>query len=611
MKNSKEIRQYLLHLVKNLPGKPGVYLMKDSESRIIYIGKAKNLKNRVKSYFSGKKELKTTHLLKRIADIEIITTTTEYEALILENNLIKKWMPRYNISLKDGKSFPVIKISNDEYPCIYRTRNIINDGSSYYGPFPGISSIDLYLELVKRKYKIRKCRGKLKKNDTPCLYYHIGQCSAPCTGEANPEEYKREIQEVEKILTGDIAELIAEFEEKMQQCSAALNFEKAAEYRDLIASVKNINEKQLVEDFDTEKRDYISYAGEDGYSAVTVLQMRGGKLSGKSAYISEDIESPERTVTSFLIQYYSRYFDDNFYSQEGLPDRITVNILPETDLVKKFFSEKNSNTIPMLPTDRRADSLLKMGEENGRLEILKKKKAKEYKKPLTELKKELFLPSLPRRIEGFDIAQLGGTHTVASMVSFLNGKPDKTEYRYFHIKSLPQKAIDDYGSIREAVGRRYTRIINDNLEMPDLVLIDGGKGQVAAARGILDALGLEKLPVAGLAKKYEWIYLPGKKDPIVLDETSSARNLLQYVRDEAHRFATSFNKNLRQKDLRFSVLEGIPGIGPSRSVRIMNTFKTLENLKKSKPYEIQEKAKIPLAAAENIIKYLGKQKKGS
>ena len=604
MKDTKEIRQYLLQLVQNLPGKPGVYLMKDSEKRIIYIGKAKNLKNRVKSYFSGNKELKTTHLVKRISDIEIITTSTEYEALILENNLIKKWKPRYNIDLKDGKSFPVIKISNDEYPSIYRTRRIINDGSSYFGPYPGVRSIDLYLELVNRKYKIRKCRGKLKKRDAPCLYYHIGQCLAPCTGAADPGEYKKEVKKAEKILKGNVKSLIAEFTKNMKQFSASLEFEKAAEYRDLINSIEEINENQLVEDFDNEKRDYISFVSEESYAAFTVLQMRGGKLSGKSAYISENIDSSETVMTSFLIQYYGRFFDTNFHSAEGFPDRITVNVLPEEALLEKFFRENNLNIVPGLPDGKRDSALIRMGEENGKLEILKKKKASEYKIPLTELKKALSLPALPKRIEGFDIAQLSGTHTVASMVSFLNGKPDKTEYRYFHIKSLPENSIDDYGSIREAVARRYTRILNEKSEKPDLILIDGGKGQVAAAEGILEVLGLEDIPLAGLAKQHEWIYLPGRKDPVILDETSPGRNLLQYVRDEAHRFATSFNKNLRKKDVKFSALESIPGIGPLRSVKIMNTFKTIENLKNTEPYEIREKTGIPLAAAENIIKYL-------
>ncbi len=608
MKDTKEIRQYLTQLVKDLPDSPGVYLMKDADNNIIYIGKAKNLKNRVKSYFSGTKELKTTYLVKRIADIEIITTSTEYEALILENNLIKKWKPRYNIDLKDGKSFPVIKITKEKFPCIYRTRRILNDGSSYYGPFPGIRSIDLYLELVNRRYRIRKCRGKLKKRDAPCLYYHIGQCSSPCTGAADPEEYRREIHEVEKILTGETGHLIGEFKSRMEEYSAALEFEKAAEYRDLINSINSINEQQLVEDFDSEKRDYITYTGEDSYSAFTVLQMRNGKLSGKSAYLSENPESSDVAMTSFIIQYYSRYFDENFHSKEGLPERITVNIMPESEMVEKYFSEKSIKLIPQLPEDRRDSSLIRMGEENGKLELLRKKKAAEYKVPLKELMKELSLPALPRRIEGFDIAQLGGKHTVASMVSFLNGKPDKTEYRYFHIKSLPENSIDDYGSIREAVARRYTRVLNENLRKPDLILIDGGKGQVAAAKGILEAIGLGNIPLAGLAKQHEWIYLPGQKDPVILEETSPARNLLQYVRDEAHRFATSFNKNLRKKDVKFSVLESIPGIGAARSVKIMNEFKSLENIRNAGPYEIKDRTGIPLTAAEKIINYLNGKK---
>ena len=604
MKDTKENRQYLNQLVDDLPDKPGVYLMKDSDKKIIYIGKAKNLRNRVKSYFSGKKELKTSYLVKRIADIEIITTSTEYEALILENNLIKKWKPRYNINLKDGKSFPVIKISNEEYPCIYRTRRIINDGASYFGPFPGIRSIDIYLELVNRRYKIRKCRGKLKKRDAPCLYYHIGQCSSPCTGKADPGEYRKEVAEVEKILTGDVSSLLSEFRKNMDSCAASLEFEKAAEYRDLINSIESINEDQLVEDFDREKRDYISLINDDSFSSFTVLQMRGGKLSGKSVYVSETGDRNEEIMTSFLIQYYSRFSEDNFHSAEGYPERITVNVLPETDLIEKYFEEKRISLRLHLPEDRRDAALIRMGEENGKLELLKKKKSAEYLLPLRELKKVLSLPSLPKRIEGFDIAHLGGRHTVASMVSFLNGRPDKTEYRYFHIKSLPENSIDDYGSIREAVARRYTRVLNEKLSKPDLILIDGGKGQVSAAQSILTALGMESVPLAGLAKQHEWIYLPDRNEPVILAENSPARNLLQYVRDEAHRFATSFNKNLRKKDIRFSSLESIPGIGPSRSLKLMNEFQNIENIKKAEPYEIKERTGIPIAAAEKLRKYL-------
>jgi len=604
MKNSKEIRQYLLQLVKDLPDKPGVYLMKDSDKHIIYIGKAKNLKNRVKSYFSGTKELKTVYLVKKIADIEIITTATEYEALILENNLIKKWKPKYNINLKDGKSFPVIKITNEEFPCIYRTRRIINDGSSYYGPFPGIRSIDLYLELVKKRYKIRKCPGKLKKREAPCLYYHIGQCMAPCIGAADRKEYIKDIKEVKKILTGNTKNLVKEFKGKMLSFSSDLNFEKAAEYRDLINSVNIINEEQLVEDFDSERRDYISYLSEDKFSAFVVLQMRSGKLSGKSVYLSETLNSSEEAMTAFLIQYYSRFLEDNFHSAEPFPGRIIVNILPEGDLAEKYFSEKNIIIDPHLPSEKRDTALIRMGEENAKLELIKKKKFSEYKIPLKELQKVLSLPSLPRRIEGFDIAHIGGKHTVASMVSFLNGRPDKTEYRYFHIKSLPENSIDDYASIKEAVARRYTRILNEKLEKPDLILIDGGKGQVSAASDILSALGLENIPLAGIAKKHEWIYLPGQKDPVILSGTSPARNLLQYVRDESHRFATSFNKSLRKKDIKFSALEKIPGIGSARSIKIMNEFKNLETIKKTDPYELKKRSGIPLSAAENIIKYL-------
>ncbi|MCP5514703.1 MAG: excinuclease ABC subunit UvrC [Spirochaetales bacterium] len=607
MENLKANRAKLEETVKELPENPGVYMMKNSKNDIIYVGKAKNLKSRVKSYFSAsaEKELKTSHLVKKIHSIEIITTGTEYEALILENNLIKKWKPRYNISLKDNKTFPVIRVTNEDFPRVFRTRRIIEDGSLYFGPYPDVKSIDTYLELIKKRFKIRKCREiPLKKRKSPCLYYHIGQCNAPCTGAADKKEYNSEIKTITKILTGKTSALIKEFEKEMKKASIALDYEKAARFRDLITSIRIITDEQKVQDFSSGKKDYISLLSSGEYSAAVVLQVRDGKLSGKSVFTFTSYSDSTEDMTRFIIQYYTDYFRET-EAAALVPERIVLNILPETDLVERFFLEKISAPFnPALPSDDREASIMKMAEENCRLELMNREKQASTAEALKELKNRLSLDRVPVRIEGFDIAHLAGKHTAASMVSFHNGKPDKAEYRIFSIKSLPEFGIDDYASIREAVARRYTRLKNESLPLPDLVLIDGGKGQLNAALGIFEALGINNINVASLAKQEELLFVPGMDKAVKLEEGSPALRIVQHVRDEAHRFATTFNKNKRRKEVSFSLLEEIPGIGAERSKKLISEFGSVENIRNADIYSISRRAGIPLKAAEAVIEYL-------
>lgn len=616
--------------IASLPESPGIYMMKNREKEIIYVGKAKNLRNRVKSYFSAtaEKDLKTSHLVKKIYSIEIITTITEYEALILENNLIKQWKPKYNISLKDSKTFPIIRITGEEFPRVFRTRKIVDDNSIYFGPFPDVKRIDLYLDLIKKRFKIRKCKEiPLRSKKAPCLYHHIGQCSAPCTGTGDKATYRKEVKTIIAILSGKTVKIIKEFEKKMKIASTATDFEKAAEYRDLIISIKSLSIEQNVQDFSGEEKDFIAILSSGINSCAVVLQMREGKLSGKSVFNFTSCSQHQEDMSRFLMEYYtafsasqvvnSEFFDNKSTVQTAspeitLPKKICVNVMPEKELLEKFFADRLGSTAPIfnpdLPSDERERSIMVMAEENCRLELINREKERTLEDALKEIKEKLGLRKIPLRIEGFDIAHLSGKNTVASMVSFYKGKPDKSEYRIFRIKSLAPGAIDDYASIREAVARRYTRLLNENIPLPDLVLIDGGKGQLSAAIGVFDALGLSEQDTAALAKQEELLFTPSKKAAVKLEEGSLALRILQHIRDESHRFATTFNKNMRKKELSFSLLEDIPGVGQKRSKKLITKFGSLENIKKAGSYAISEQASMPLQVAEAVVKYITENK---
>ncbi|MCQ2604050.1 MAG: excinuclease ABC subunit UvrC [Spirochaetia bacterium] len=602
--NSADKKLKRVSFLEYAPHTPGVYIMRNS-GKIIYIGKAKNIFRRVSSYFTGDKDVKTAHLVSKIEDIEYIITKTEYEALILENNLIKKWKPKYNICLKDGKTYPVIKITNEPFPSVCKTRYIYDDGASYFGPFPSVEVIERYLEFIKKRFPLRKCRGELKARKDPCLYYHLGRCMAPCCGRADQKEYNSYIKKIKTLLSGNTKPLISEITKKMTESSKALDFEKAAEYRDFISAVNALVSEQKVQDFNAESRDYIAAENDGDYTAFVVLQMRGGKLAGKSVFIS-CVANMEDASTQFFIQYYSQFRNISM-GMTALPGEIFTNIMPETDYLKQYFSEMEFPDIPvLLPSSSRDVSMVNMASENCRMELYKKNRMVSMEDALLELQQKLDLPVLPKRIEGFDICHMGGTKTVASMVSFFNGKPDKSQYRSFHIKSLPDGSIDDYQSMREVIARRYTKVSNEELKEPDLILVDGGKGQLNAALHILKILEMEHIAIAGLAEKNEEIFLPGKKEPVVLPRTSQALKILQNVRDESHRFANRFNQQLLKKDLNLSELEKIPGIGEVRSKRLLETFGSLDSIVSASPYKISEVAGIPLEAAEKCIEYLRK-----
>lgn len=575
--------------------------MKDEHKKIIYIGKAIKLRNRVRSYFSGDKDIKTRTLVRQIHFIDHIVTRSEYEALLLENNLIKKWTPRYNINLKDGKSYPVIRISMENFPSIFRTRNIINDKSQYYGPYPDVKVLDDTLSLIKNMLPLRRCR-RLRKRENPCLYYHMGKCSGPCAGLISKEDYRTLVNKARSILTGRTAGLEKDLLKEIKALADSLEYEKAAEIRDNLLALQMLQTEQKVEDFEEESRDYLGVDSSGNYYSFAVFQMRKGKLLGKESFRSEYYGSEQDATQEFLLRYY------------GTPDKdfpaCVFLSLKDRSLIQDYLNREvrgAEKLVLELPRSKKDQAVLNMAIENARSDLARKLQDLGNIPALEDLQQVLNLKKLPRRIEGFDIAQLDGHFTVSSLISFKDGNPDRKNYRHYNIRSL-DGGIDDFKAISEAVARRYTRLMNEKKELPDLILIDGGKGQVSAAVSVLEALGLN-IPLIGLAKKEELIYLPGKKEAIDLPEGDRALRVLQHVRDETHRFATSHNQKLRKKQISLNSLENIPGIGPARSKKLLVGFGSMQNLYAAKAEEISNTAGVSLEAAEMIREYLSRKVK--
>jgi excinuclease ABC subunit C len=584
---------------REYPDRPGVYLMKDAKGKIIYVGKARSLRNRVRSYFAGEKDIKTRFLLAAMSDIEVIITNTEYEALILENNLIKQWTPQYNIDLKDGKTYPVIRLTAEDFPRVYRTRRMIFDGSEYFGPFPKPQQIDLYLRLIERHFPLCKYRGSQKKRAYPCLNYHMGRCAGACCGKITREEYLKIVDGVRKLLSGRSEELLRELKERMKAASDSQEFERAAKLRDQILAIEEVSVEQRVMEFTEEDRDYIALAPRAESLVFVVLQVRGGKLLGKEVFHAAEYSPDEEALSHFVARYYAE--------RKVVPEAVYVSREVDAENLSAFLRELAGRQIAVkIPQRGKHTQLLAMAEANAREEAAKAAGGAQMTAALEGLRLDLGLAVTPRGIEGFDIAHLEGTDTVASMVRFADGRPDRKSYRAFTIRSLGGK-IDDFESIREAVARRYTRVVNEELERPDLILIDGGKGQLSAALGILKGLGLEEIPVIGLAKRNEEIFLPGRDEALLLDEASPSLRILEAVRNESHRFATTLNKRKRARRVALTLLEGVPGIGQTRSKRLMEVFGSVEALMAASVEDIQKKAAIPRETAAMLLARLSER----
>jgi excinuclease ABC subunit C len=603
--------QSLSQKIKSAPTLPGCYLFKDKNGNIIYVGKAKSIRNRVQSYLTNgqSKDPKTTVLISRAVDIEFFVTNSEVEALILENTLIKEHKPRYNISLRDDKTFPYVRITNEEFPRVFVTRRVIKDGSRYFGPYTDVGSLRSTLRIIKQIFPVRSCKYKLdqeivrRKKVQLCLDYHIKKCEGPCQGLVSAEDYNKMIDKMAALLQGKTSEVIDYFKENMTKASSELRFEDAGRYRDNIETIQSYSRTQSVELSDSIDRDLVDIVIEEGYGCAVVFKIRGGKLIGRNSIFLEKIihhEMPE-IMQNFIQLYYSKL--------EQVPKEILVNAYPENkEILEKWLSEIRTSRVEIkVPVRRDKVRLLRMAERNAKLQLreyLLNKSAKgEYiPKSLNSLQKSLNLPKLPRRIEAFDISNIRGKFSVASLVTFINATPKKSEYRRFKIKTV--KRIDDYSSISEVVKRRYTRQLKEGKPLPDLILIDGGKGQVNIAKSTLDNLRLSNIPIIGLAKRLEEIYLPEKSEPIILPRDSVALTLLRKIRDEAHRFAVTYHRNLRGKGEVTSQLDMIPGLGNSRKKELMKYFGTISKIAAASTDDLCKVEGIGEKLAHKIWNYL-------
>jgi len=587
--NSENIEKLKIAAL-DAPCEPGVYIMRDEAGLIIYVGKAKSLKNRIKSYFSGDKDIKTTTLLRRICSFETIIVPSEYEALLLENTLIKQHSPKYNISLKDGKTYPLIRITHEDYPRIFRTRRIIQDNSLYFGPFPDGQAVINMMDLIDKLFPLRKCK-KIHKNRS-CIYYHIGRCKAPCCGRINKEDYALHVQSVQKLLAGETDSLIIDLTSKMHDAARTLQFEKAAQIRNTIRAIEKLaGENSSVQDLNPEGRDYIAWAAEGVLTTFTVFSMRDGKMTGRDLFRTRSAADEQESLELFITSYYD--------SARPPPIKIFIQNLKTTEIISEWFKEQFGYEPELLsPYEKHHEAILAMARHNAAEDLRKRLKERGAGPALDELKRVLNLQTRPERIEGFDISHLDGKHPVASLISFKNGAPDRKNYRYFKLRTVIGK-IDDFAAMREVVRRRYSRLIREEKELPDLILVDGGIGQVNAAKEVLDDLKVDCI-IAGLAKREEEIWQPGVKEPLKLNRQSEALKVLQYVRDECHRFATGFNQKLRSKDLFFPILESVEGIGPKRAAAIMKAYESIVNIAAAEPSEMAERCRINKDAARAV-----------
>lgn len=596
--------------LKNLPEQPGVYLMKDQKGLIIYVGKAINLKNRVRSYFSSQhpNSPKTRMLVASIRDLDFIITDSEIEALILESNLIKKHKPKFNIRLIDDKYWPFIRVTiNEPYPRLEITRSAKKDGSRYFGPYTNAGAVHETLRLLKSIFPLRSCKQtSFAKQTRPCLNSHIGRCSAPCAELISQEDYRKMITEVIQFLEGRQESLVKALKEKMTGAAEEMNFEKAAEFRDQIQALEAIIAKQKVMSGRLGDLDVVNYARGSSETCVQVFFIRGGKLLGKDYYFLEGTEDTENreVLGSFLQQYYSKV--DFIPGEILLPEQVQ-----DQDVMQEWLSSKREGKVELkIPRQGEKKALLDLVGKNAveslNQELLQRKAKKQiFQEALGEIAEALCLPQEPQRIECYDISHVQGAETVASMVVFEQGRPSPGQYRRFKIKTV--EGPDDFASMSEVIYRRFKKAQDGDekfASLPDLVIIDGGKGQLSAARSAMLALGYSDIFTVGLAKENEWLFLEHSSDPLILPRQSQGLYLLQRVRDEAHRFAVTYHRLLRGKRNLASALDDIPGIGPRRKEALLKHFGlSLRKIITATQVELQEVEGVSAEAARQVWEY--------
>ncbi|MFW7432536.1 excinuclease ABC subunit UvrC [Vagococcus carniphilus] len=580
-----------------LPDQPGCYLMKDKNKTIIYVGKAKILKNRVRSYFTGSHDTKTERLVSEIVDFEYIVTESNTEALLLEINLIQKNMPKYNIMLKDDKSYPFIKITNEKAPRLLITRKVLKDNATYFGPYPDVRAANETKKMLDRMYPLRKCKNL---PNEVCLYYHMGQCLGPCINPIVEEKYKKMVEEIKHFLNGGgYVSVQKELEEKMEKAAVDMEFERAAEYRDQIQAIQSIMTKQKMTNADFIDRDVFGYAVDKGWMVVQVFFVRQGKLIERRVFDFPFYNEAEEDFLTFIGQFY----------QEN------QHFIPKEILIPKDISKEDVaaivDTKVLQPMRGEKKKLVELASKNANIYLTEQFNLIERKEERTigaiqKLGDAMGIPT-PGRIEAFDNSNIMGTDPVSAMVVYVDGKPSKRDYRKFKIKSV--EGPDDYASMKEVIYRRYSRVLKEDLPLPDLILIDGGKGQVHAAQEVLDnQLGLD-IPIAGLAKndkhKTSELLFGPELEIIPLKRSSPEFFLLQRIQDEVHRFAITFHRETRSKTSFSSQLDGIEGLGPKRKKELLKNFKSVKNIKGATIEEIIQKG-MPKNVAENIYQHFQK-----
>jgi len=594
----------------SLPPQPGVYLYKNAHGEVLYVGKAKNLRNRVRSYFSEERlaDSKTGSLIREACDIEYVLVDNEKEALALENNLIKRWKPRFNVLLRDDKSYPYIKLTNEKFPRVYVTRRLRKDGAKYYGPYFPANLAHRLVHFIHRHFGVPSCKVDLTRNHThPCLEFHIHRCLGPCVaGLTTEEEYARAVQEVKLFLEGRHRDLIADLRERMADAAQRMEFERAAALRDLIGTVEEVEQRQKMASASGEDADILAFYAEPPLAAVNLFHMRGGRIVDRREFFWEDLEEfqPGEFLSSLLQQLY--------LDQEYIPAAIHVPVdFEDREALEALLSEKRGRKVEIhTPVRGQKRAMLALAETNARhsFEARFRVRRPPAKAIQEALQAALDLPAPPQRIECFDVSHIQGTDQVASLVVWEDGKMKKSDYRKFLIRTV--EGSDDFAAMREVITRRYSRLLAEGKRQPSLVLVDGGVGQLHAAAEALETLGLGNQPLAAIAKREEVIYVLGHEDePVKLDRHSPVLHLIQLIRDEAHRFAVTFHRTRRAATRLVSELSEIKGVGPRTVEKLLKHFGSVEQVRRASEDQLTDV--IGKSAARRVLAFYGSETNSS
>ena len=598
--------------LRTLTTRPGVYLMKDAGGTILYVGKAKSLRPRVRSYFQGGAQhgIKTREMVRRVADVDTIVVRSEAEALILENNLIKEHRPRFNINLRDDKTYPYIKVTDEPFPRVFVTRRLVKDGGRYFGPYTDVRRMRHALELVKKLYTVRSCHYNLPKEAParPCLDYHIGRCRAPCVGLQSPAEYRAMIGEITEVLGGHTRLVAKRLQAEMRNAAQEMNFERAAELRDAVRQLESLERRQQVVDVSGSDRDIVGFARDGSDACGVVLQIREGKLLGREAQFLTNLQevADEEALSAFATRVYA---DRLARDPDSMPPEVFFGMdFADRPVLEELLRAEAKRAVRLhVPQRGRKVQLVELADQNARhlLEermLLGNAAAERAPDALYELQEVLELALVPRTMVCFDVSHTQGTEVVASAVFFENGEPAKGEYRKMKIRG--DWGNDDFASMHEAVTRWFSRRMEEGKPLPDLAVIDGGKGQLGAAMKALEALDLPQQAMIGLAKREEEIFLLGRPESVRLSRRSPALRLLQRLRDEAHRFAVTYNRKLRTKRTIRSELATIPGVGPSRQKALLARFGSLRGVSAASEAEIAALPGFGPALARKVLESL-------